>query len=215
MAGVKHLVALALSGSLGLLLLFLACALPQFNNWIPFTVVVFHLASPLPSLLARRHGDSSPGSSPGKEIAWFLTTGIVVSAFALPIVLARAQVAVAPNPEQSSTTASPDYPMTSTDLSNITMNNNASPKIVATVSSPQLTTSNPPSSTTDPSPTTLTKAVSGKMATEPTDQLTTVIDVKACGLVLAANSIIFLTIFAFFVAFDSDDIEYSSSYSSW
>ena len=215
MAGVKQLVVLALSGSIGLLLLFLACALPQFNNWIPFTVVVFHLASPLPSLLARRHGDNSPGSSPGKEIAWFLTTGIVVSAFALPIVLARAQVAVAPNPEQSSTTASPDYPMTSTDLSSITMNNNASPKIVATVSSPQLTTSNPPSSTTDPSPTTLTKAVSGKMAMEPTDQLTTVIDVKACGLVLAANSIIFLTIFAFFVAFDSDDIEYSSSYSSW
>ena len=215
MAGVKQLVVLALSGSIGLLLLFLACALPQFNNWIPFTVVVFHLASPLPSLLARRHGDNSPGSSPAKEIAWFLTTGIVVSAFALPIVLARAQVAVAPNLEQSSTTTSPDHPTASTDLSNITSNYIVSPKIVATESSPQLTTSNPPSSTIDPSPTTLTKAVSGKMAMEPTDQLTTVIDVKACGLVLAANSIIFLTIFAFFVAFDSDDIEYSSSYSSW
>jgi len=215
MAGVKHLVALALSGSLGLLLLFLACALPQFNNWIPFTVVVFHLASPLPSLLARRHGDNSPGSSPGKEIAWFLTTGIVVSAFALPIVLARAQVAVAPNSEQSSTTTSPDHPTASTDLSNITSNYIVSPKIVATESSPQLTTSNPPSSTIDPSPTTLTKAVSGKMATKPSDQFTTVIDVGACGLVLAANSINFLTIFAFFVAFDSDDVEYSSSYSSW
>jgi len=215
MTGVKQLVALALSGSLGVLLLFLACALPQFNNWIPFTVVVFHLASPLPSLLARRHGDNSPGSSPGKEIAWFLTTGIVVSAFALPIVLARTQVAVAPNPEQSSTTTPPDYPMTSTALSNITSNNMASPKNEATESSPQLTTSKPPTSTTDTSPIILTKVVSVKMATEPSDQLTTVIDVRACGLVLAANSIIFLTIFAFFVAFDSDDVEYSSSYSSW
>ena len=215
MAGVKRLVALALSGSLGLLLLFLACALPQFNNWIPFTVVVFHLASPLPSLLARRHGDNSPGSSPGKEIAWFLTTGIVVSAFALPIVLARDQVAVAPNQDHSSTTTSPDHPTTSTDLSNITSNNIVSPKIVATESSPEFTTSNPPTSTTDSSPTILTKAVSGKMATEPSDQFTTVIDVRACGLVLAANSIIFLTIFAVFVAFDSDDFEYSSSYSSW
>ena len=38
MAGVKQLVVLALSGSIGLLLLFLACALPQFNSWLlPFT----------------------------------------------------------------------------------------------------------------------------------------------------------------------------------
>ena len=38
MAGVKQLVVLALIGSIGLLLLFLACALPQFNSWLlPFT----------------------------------------------------------------------------------------------------------------------------------------------------------------------------------
>ena len=38
---------------------------------------------------------------------------------------------------------------------------------------------------------------------------TTVIDGGACGLVLAANSVMFLTILGFFLAFDSEDVEYS------
>merc|ERR1711936_720539 len=145
MAGVKALVALAFSGSIGLLFLFLACALPQFNNWIPFTVVIFYLISPIPTLIAKRRGDDSSGSNPCRELAWFLTTGIVVSAFALPIVLSRAPVAVTPAPL-------------------------------------------PPNSTTT---------------------TTTVIDGGACGLVLTANSVMFLTILGFFIAFDSDDVEYS------
>merc|ERR1739838_463324 len=97
MAGVKALVALAFTGSIGLLFLFLACALPQFNNWYPFTVVVFYFLSPIPSLLARRHSDDA-ASNPCRELAYFLTTGIVISAFALPIVLSRAPVAVTPPP---------------------------------------------------------------------------------------------------------------------
>jgi len=103
------LVALAFSGSIGLLFLFLACALPQFNNWIPFTVVIFYLISPIPTLIAKRRGEDSSGSNPCRELAWFLTTGIVVSAFALPIVLARAPVAVtpAPIPPNSTTTTPP------------------------------------------------------------------------------------------------------------
>merc|ERR1712045_916117 len=100
MAGVKALVALAFTGSIGLLFLFLACALPQFNNWYPFTVVVFYFLSPIPSLLARRHSDDS-ASNPCRELACFLTTGIVLSAFALPIVLARAPVAVVPGPNNT------------------------------------------------------------------------------------------------------------------
>merc|ERR1711936_482867 len=142
MAGVKALVALAFSGSTGLLFLFLACALPQFNNWIPFTVVIFYLISPIPTLIAKRRGEDSSGSNPCRELAWFLTTGIVVSAFALPIVLARAPVAVTPAPS-------------------------------------------------------------------PTPDPTTVIDGGACGLVLTANSVMFLTILGFFIAFDSEDVEYS------
>merc|ERR1711971_498751 len=158
MAGVKALVALAFSGSIGLLFLFLACALPQFNNWIPFTVVIFYLISPIPTLIAKRRGEDSSGSNPCRELAWFLTTGIVVSAFALPIVLARAPVAVTPAPIP-----------------------------------PNSTTTTPPISTTP----------------DPSGQFTTVIDGGACGLVLTANSVMFLTILGFFIAFDSEDVEYS------
>merc|ERR1712244_113303 len=95
MAGVKALIGLAFSGSIGLLFLFLACALPQFNNWYPFTVIIFYLLSPLPSMLARRHSEDS-ASNPCRELAYFVTTGIVISAFALPIVLSRAPVTVTP-----------------------------------------------------------------------------------------------------------------------
>jgi len=90
MAGTKALVGLAFTGSIGLLFLFLACALPQFNNWYPITVVVFYLLSPIPSLLAKRYTDTTGENGQCRELAWFLTTGIVVSAFALPIVLSRA-----------------------------------------------------------------------------------------------------------------------------
>jgi len=161
MAGVKALVALAFTGSIGLLFLFLACALPQFNNWYPFTVVIFYLLSPIPTLIAKRHSEDS-SSNPCRELAWFLTTGIVVSAFALPIVLARAPVTV----------TIPDH---------------------------------------DPTPGPTDLAITTTMATvaNTTTITTTVIEGGACGLVVTANAVMFLTILGFFIAFDSEDVEYS------
>jgi len=141
MAGVKALVGLAFTGSSGLLFLFLACALPQFNNWYPFTVVVFYLLSPIPSLIAKRYTDTTGENGQCRELAWFLTTGIVVSAFALPIVLSRAPGA------------------------------------------------GPADNTTQ----TVDNIIAG----------------GACGLVLTANAVMFLTIFGFFLAFDNDDVQYS------
>merc|ERR1719411_2071674 len=54
-------------------------------------------------MLARRHSEDA-ASNPCRELAYFVTTGIVISAFALPIVLARAEVTVSPAP----TTPAPD-----------------------------------------------------------------------------------------------------------
>lgn len=53
-------------------------------------MVAFYLMAPLPIVISRRYGDGTGNTNPCREIALFITAGIVVSAFSLPIVLARA-----------------------------------------------------------------------------------------------------------------------------
>jgi hypothetical protein len=122
------LITLAFAGSVGMTFLVLSCALPA-HNWWPFFVVLFYIASPLPVLWSRRYADLGGSSNACYELAIFITTGIVISAFGLPIVLARTPVPV--------------------------------------------------------------------------------ITWGSCGLVLAANVVMFLTIVGFFVAFSSEDLNYS------
>jgi hypothetical protein len=91
MGGVKTLIGLTFLATLGFLFLFLACALPAYNNWYPFFVVFFYVLAPLPALVSRRSSAGiGSGSSPLQELCAFFTAGLVLSAFALPIVLARA-----------------------------------------------------------------------------------------------------------------------------
>ncbi|KAJ2948519.1 hypothetical protein O0L34_g7770 [Tuta absoluta] len=71
----------------------LACALPNYNVWWPFFVVLFYILSPIPTMIARRHSDVTGGSSsPCMEAAIFITMGFIISCFALPIVLYRASI---------------------------------------------------------------------------------------------------------------------------
>ncbi|KAK6625827.1 hypothetical protein RUM43_006126 [Polyplax serrata] len=93
MAGLKSLVGLAFAGSIGMTLLILACALP--NSWWPFFVLIFYLLTPIPTAVAQRciHVSGAQGST-YMDPAVFMTMGCVVSAFALPIVLARAPESV-------------------------------------------------------------------------------------------------------------------------
>ncbi|XP_037820247.1 leptin receptor gene-related protein [Lucilia sericata] len=76
---------------LGMTFLILACAVPQPKIFYPFFVLLFYILSVLPMLIAKR---LSPGSetNPKTEFALFLTAGMVLSAFALPIVLAHSGV---------------------------------------------------------------------------------------------------------------------------
>ncbi|ELT95503.1 hypothetical protein CAPTEDRAFT_226625 [Capitella teleta] len=91
MAGIRgRLIALAFTAAVGTTLLVLGCALPEFNNWWPMFVLFFYLLSPVPTMISRRYAPSVESSSALIEVCLFLTTGIVISAYGLPIVLAHA-----------------------------------------------------------------------------------------------------------------------------
>ncbi|CAJ0914778.1 unnamed protein product [Ranitomeya imitator] len=64
-----------------------------FRTYWPLFVLIFYVISPIPHFIATRvSDDSDAASSACRELAYFFTTGIVVSAFGLPIVLARMHV---------------------------------------------------------------------------------------------------------------------------
>nr|KAF6374095.1 leptin receptor overlapping transcript like 1 [Pipistrellus kuhlii] len=93
MAGIKALISLSFGGAVGLMFLMLGCALPIYNQYWPLFVLFFYILSPIPYCIARRLVDDTDAMSNAcKELAIFLTTGIVVSAFGLPIVFARAHL---------------------------------------------------------------------------------------------------------------------------
>ncbi|XP_062848974.1 leptin receptor gene-related protein-like [Trichomycterus rosablanca] len=93
MAGIKALVGLSFSGALGLTFLLLGCALDHFGVYWPLFVLIFYVISPLPYFISTRLSDSTDSSSNTcRELAHFLTTGIVISAFGLPVILARKEV---------------------------------------------------------------------------------------------------------------------------
>ncbi|XP_014256756.1 leptin receptor gene-related protein isoform X2 [Cimex lectularius] len=69
----------------------LACGLPDYKVWWPLIVVVFYMFAPLPTLLARRYTERTGTTNSSMDLAIFITMAFVVSSFALPVVLARAE----------------------------------------------------------------------------------------------------------------------------
>lgn len=78
---------------LGMTLLILACAVPKHKVFYPFFVLIFYLLSALPMLWVRNRSNGLSGDIDRRiEIMAFFTTGMIFSAFALPIVLAHSLV---------------------------------------------------------------------------------------------------------------------------
>ncbi|XP_010786122.1 leptin receptor overlapping transcript-like 1 [Notothenia coriiceps] len=93
MAGIKALISLSFGGAIGLMFLMLGCALPVYDKYWPLFLLFFYILSPIPYCISRRVVDDTDSASNAcKELAIFLTTGIVISAFGLPIIFARAAV---------------------------------------------------------------------------------------------------------------------------
>ncbi|XP_029473982.1 leptin receptor gene-related protein [Rhinatrema bivittatum] len=93
MAGIKALVGLSFTGAIGLTFLMLGCALDYYAVYWPMFVLLFYAISPIPYFIAKRiSDDTEAASSACMELAYFFTTGIVVSAFGFPLVLAHVSV---------------------------------------------------------------------------------------------------------------------------
>ncbi|XP_030836017.1 leptin receptor gene-related protein isoform X3 [Strongylocentrotus purpuratus] len=88
---IEGLVGLAFSASMGILMIVLACAIPGFGQvWWPMFVLVFYILCPIPMLISKRLASSDSigaTSSALQELCVFLTSGIVMSAYGLPMVL--------------------------------------------------------------------------------------------------------------------------------
>jgi len=93
-AGLKTVILLAFVLAVGFLLIILSCAL--WHNWLPLLVALLFVLAPLPNAIFAHCGSDDftdyDGANAAVDIGRFLTAGIVITAFALPLVLAHAEV---------------------------------------------------------------------------------------------------------------------------
>ncbi|QRW27623.1 vacuolar protein sorting 55 superfamily protein [Rhizoctonia solani] len=91
-AGLKTVILLAFVLAVGFLLIILSCAL--WNNWLP--LLRYYSSCPLPNAIFSHCGSEDftdyDGNNAAVDIGRFLTSIIVITAFALPLVLAHADV---------------------------------------------------------------------------------------------------------------------------
>ena len=100
MGTVGAIVGMSFLAAIGILLVVLGCALPEFKtdkvSWYAMFNLFFYVLAPIPALIVRRVGndfsDFGGTSNLCVEVSLFFTAGIIVSAFGLPIVLARANI---------------------------------------------------------------------------------------------------------------------------
>lgn len=92
MERLKSLLFLALSASIGLALLVMACEF--YHNWWPFFVLLFYIFAIVPTIVVQCFINASDSNKLACWTDWskFLAVGSVISAFVLPIELWRCDV---------------------------------------------------------------------------------------------------------------------------
>ncbi|KIY72191.1 vacuolar protein sorting 55 [Cylindrobasidium torrendii FP15055 ss-10] len=92
-AGLKTVILLSFVLAVGFLLIILSCALWQ--NWLPLLVALTFVLAPLPNAIFSHcgHDDFSEYEHSGPiDLGRFITSVVVITGFAFPIVLAHAAV---------------------------------------------------------------------------------------------------------------------------
>lgn len=92
MVDIKGLVAVAFLGSIGMTFVILGSVL--YDKWWPFFVVLFYVLVPIPTQFAKRNLNSMSDGTGCQEFSLFITLALLISSFALPIVLSHAGVIV-------------------------------------------------------------------------------------------------------------------------
>eukprot|EP00045_Choanoeca_perplexa_P020415 m.4305 g.4305 ORF g.4305 m.4305 type:complete len:130 (+) comp6845_c0_seq1:176-565(+) len=91
--GMTAICGLSFFFTMGMLMLVLACALPEYDNFYPMLVLLTYFFTPIPTVIARRSASGyslDGGSDWVGDVALFFTSAFVVSGFGIPLVLLRA-----------------------------------------------------------------------------------------------------------------------------
>ncbi|KAK7693418.1 hypothetical protein QCA50_002986 [Cerrena zonata] len=93
-AGIKTVILLSFVLAVGFLMIILSCAL--WANWLPLLVALTFVVAPLPNAIFSHCGSDDfstdyEGSGP-VDLGRFITAIIVVTGFALPLVLAHSEI---------------------------------------------------------------------------------------------------------------------------
>jgi len=94
-AGLKTVILLSFVLAVGFLMIILSCTL--FSNWLPLIVALTFVIAPLPNAIFAHCGSddfsaADDGSSAAVDFGRFLTSCIVVTGFALPLVLGHSGI---------------------------------------------------------------------------------------------------------------------------
>jgi len=93
-AGLKTVILLSFVLAVGFLLIILSCAL--WANWLPLLVALTFVLAPLPNAIFTQCGGdefSAPYEGSGPiDLGRFITSTVVVTGFALPLVLTHSEI---------------------------------------------------------------------------------------------------------------------------